>query len=88
MFTTLVAVDLSYNCLRVNILFFSPLSKLLFCFSSLKTVPKELFQCTKLEHLYLRHNPITSISSGMNNLKTLIFLDIAFCQLYGSLPDR
>lgn len=24
----------------------------------------------------------------MNNLETLIFLDMAFCQLYGSLPDR
>jgi len=65
--------------------FFSPFISLI---GFLKAVPKELFQCTKLEHLYLRHNPITSISSGMANLKTLIFLDMAFCQLYGSLPDR
>ncbi|CAF1041488.1 unnamed protein product [Rotaria sp. Silwood1] len=67
MFTTLLAIDLSYNCLR--------------------TAPKELFECTKLEHLYLRHNPISSISSGMNNLKTLVFLDMSFCELHGSLPD-
>ena len=53
-----------------------------------KVVPKELFLCTKLEHLYLRHNPITAILPGMNNLKSLIFLDMAFCQLHGSLPDR
>jgi Leucine-rich repeat (LRR) protein len=53
-----------------------------------KIVPRELFECTKLEHLYLRHNPISSISSGMNNLKTLVFLDMAFCELNGSLPDR
>jgi hypothetical protein len=53
-----------------------------------KIVPKELFECTKLEHLYLRHNPISSISSGMNHLKTLLFLDISFCQIHGSLPDR
>ncbi|CAF5070752.1 unnamed protein product, partial [Rotaria magnacalcarata] len=67
MFTTLVAVDLSYNCLRA--------------------VPKELFECTKLEHLYLRHNPISLVSSGMNNLKTLVFLDMSFCELHDSLPD-
>ncbi|CAF4237648.1 unnamed protein product, partial [Adineta steineri] len=67
MFTTLVALDLSYNCLQ--------------------TVPLELFECTKLEHLYLRHNPILSISSGMNNLETLVFLDMSFCELRGSLPE-
>ncbi|CAF3684207.1 unnamed protein product [Rotaria socialis] len=67
MFTTLVAVDLSYNCLRA--------------------VPKELFECTKLEHLYLRHNPISLVSSGLNSLKTLVFLDMAFCELHDSLPD-
>jgi hypothetical protein len=83
MYTTLVAVDLSYNCLRVRF-------KIIWIYLNiyLKIVPKELFQCTKLEHLYLRHNPISSISSGMNNLKTLVFLDMSFCNLHGTLSDR
>ncbi|UJR28452.1 hypothetical protein I4U23_009692 [Adineta vaga] len=68
MYTTLVAIDLSYNCFQ--------------------TVPEELFECVKLEHLYLRHNPISSISSGMKNLKTLVFLDMSFCQLNGILTEN
>ncbi|CAF0852936.1 unnamed protein product [Adineta ricciae] len=57
-------------------------------YNCFQTIPEELFECTKLEHLYLRHNPISSIGSGMNKLQTLVFLDMAFCQLTGSLTEN
>jgi Leucine-rich repeat (LRR) protein len=51
-------------------------------------IPEEIFQCMNLEHLYLRHNPISSIAIDICQLKTLVFLDLAFCQLHGNLPNR
>ena len=91
MFSTLVAVDLSYNCLRVRLSFVQRSwsgegersTSVAF-----QSVPRELFECRKLEHLCLRHNPISSIAPEMNYLETLTFLDLSFCDLYGSLSEK
>ena len=55
---------------------------------SFQSVPRELFECRQLEHLCLRHNPISSIAPEMNYLEALTFLDVSFCDLYGPLSEK
>ncbi|KAM1166514.1 hypothetical protein ACFX1T_025710 [Malus domestica] len=54
---------------------------------NLSEIPSALTVLSSLEHLYLSHNPITSLPASMNNLVKLRTLGVCHCRNLTMLPE-